>query len=546
LKSRDTDQMDNLLRYIDAYRGDTAVQRSGGSDPLPDIPQVAFSPVLDENVGLIQTLMGDNFDFILRRVRIRAAGGRRAAVFFLEEIVDTVEVSETILEPLAHFASFEPGEPGQDVMGGIVESILEAAAVAEQHDLRGLLEAVSTGQVGLLVDGVDRALSVDVRKYVRRQVDIPQTESSVRGPQDGFTEDEYLNLALIRQRIRSPHLVAESLNLGRVTSTVVGVVYIRGLAAPSLVHEVKSRLRRLDVDAVLESGYIEELTKDDPLSPFPLLLSTERPDRVAAGVLEGRVAIMVSNTPFVLVVPTEFTSMVSSPEDYYVGFPYGTIIRMVRYLALGTSLFLPAVYIAITTFHQEMLPTELILSIASAREGVPFPSIVELLIMEFLFEALREAGIRLPRPFGQAVSIVGALIIGQAAVQASLVSPLLIIVVAVTGIASFISPIFSMGLAMRFLRFPITLLGATLGLFGVAVGVLAILIHLAGLRSFGVPFMSPVVPANLTDWKDTFVRWGMWTMEKRPSQLFKSGRRRMARGLKPEPPQERFRQGGER
>ncbi|MDP3050779.1 MAG: spore germination protein, partial [Eubacteriales bacterium] len=238
--------------------------------------------------------------------------------------------------------------------------------------------------------------------------------------------------------------------------------------------------------------------------------------------------------------------MVSSPEDYYVGFPYGTIIRMVRYLALGTSLFLPAVYIAITTFHQEMLPTELILSIASAREGVPFPSIVELLIMEFLFEALREAGIRLPRPFGQAVSIVGALIIGQAAVQASLVSPLLIIVVAVTGIASFISPIFSMGLAMRFLRFPITLLGATLGLFGVAVGVLAILIHLAGLRSFGVPFMSPVVPANLTDWKDTFVRWGMWTMEKRPSQLFKSGRRRMARGLKPEPPQERFRQGGER
>ncbi len=546
MKRPKMDKMDNLIRTVEAYKGGTAVHRSGGSDPMPDMPQVPLSPVLDENVELIRRLMGDNSDFIIRRVHIRAAG-REGAVVFFEEIVDTREISESVLEPLVEVVDLSRDAAAEeDLLAAIAVSVLNAEDTAECGDLQSLLQAVAVGQAVLLVDGMTRALTIDLRRYERRQVEKPETETSVRGPLDAFTEDEFKNLALLRQRIRSPHLVAETLILGRATSTPVTIVYMRGLAAPALVQEVRSRLRRLDVDAVLESGFIEELTKDDPWSVFPLHLSTERPDRAAAGILDGRVAIITANTPFVLVVPTDLSSMVTSPEDYYIGFPFGTLIRLLRFAALGVSFFLPALYIAITNFHQEMLPTTLILSIASARQGLPFPSIVELLMMELLFEVLREAGIRLPRPFGQAVSIVGALIVGQAAVQAGLVSPLLIIIVAITGIASFISPVFSMSLAMRFLRFPLTLLGATLGLFGVAVGVLAVFIHVAGLRSFGVPFMAPIVPTNITDWKDSFTRLGLWTMEKRPRQFFKSGRRRMARGLKPEPPPEGYQPGGER
>ena len=255
-----------------------------------------------------------------------------------------------------------------------------------------------------------------------------------------------------------------------------------------------NRLKRIEIDGILESGYIEEMIEDNPYSPFPQIMTTERPDIACSNLLEGRAVILVEGTPFSLIAPISFFSLIQSHEDYYQRFMIGTIIRWLRYLFLGVSLLFPSLYVAILTFHQEMVPAQLLLSMAASREAVPFPAIVEALLMEIAFEALREAGVRLPKQIGSAVSIVGALVIGQAAVQAGLVSAPMVIIVAITGISSFMIPRYVAGIAIRMLRFPIMLLAATLGLLGIMMAIIAIAIHLCTLRSFGVPYLAPLAP----------------------------------------------------
>jgi len=271
---------------------------------------------------------------------------------------------------------------------------------------------------------------------------------------------------------------------------------------------------------------------------FPQIVHTERPDRVAAGLLQGRVAILTDGTPFVLLVPGEFVTFLTSPEDYYERYMLGTFIRWVRMAAFIISLVLPSLYIAITTFHSEMIPTRLLISITSYRQGLPFPTLAEALAMEFTFEILREAGVRLPRSIGQAVSIVGALVIGQSAVQAGIVSPLMVIIVAFTGIASFSFPSYNLGITIRLLRFPLMLLAGLLGLFGVMFGIIMITIHMASIRSLGVPYLASVAPVHLSDLKDVLVRAPWWAMDERPAEVSKINRRRQAPNLKPKPPQD--------
>ncbi|GAA3330635.1 hypothetical protein GCM10020331_084000 [Ectobacillus funiculus] len=277
----------------------------------------------------------------------------------------------------------------------------------------------------------------------------------------------------------------EAIKVGRLSNTNIVITYLDGVVEPSLVAEVRERLRRIDIDAILESGYIEELIGDNPFSVFPQVNNTERPDKVAANLLEGKIGILIDNTPFALIMPiTFFYEMLQSSEDYYQHFMVSTVIRWLRFCMIGIALLLPSLYIAITTYHPEMLPTTLLLSVASGRETVPFPAFVEALIMEISFEGLREAGVRLPRTVGQAVSIVGALVIGQAAVQAGIVSATMVIVVSITGISSFIFPVFfSQGIAIRLLRFPMMICAATLGLYGILVAIL-ILFNPYGTTSF--------------------------------------------------------------
>ena len=312
------------------------------------------------------------------------------------------------------------------------------------------------------------------------------------------------------------------------------ITYIEGIAPDSVLDEVRQRVKRIQIDGVLESAFIEEFIEDQPFSPFPQIQNTERPDAVCASLLEGKVAILVDNTPFVLIVPMTFWTGLQAAEDYYERSIYTTFVRWIRLILINISLFLPSLYVAITTFHPKLIPTNLLISIAAAREGIPFPAVIEALMMEFLFEGLREAGVRLPKPVGSAVSIVGALVIGQAAVQAGIISAPLVIVVATTGIASFAFPRYNLGTAYRMLRFPMLLLAGMLGLYGVAISTLAILIHLTNIRSFGIPYLSPVAPQTPRDLKDVFLRTPRWNMTHRPIMVSGEEKVRFPGGQKPD------------
>ncbi|MCP3028795.1 spore germination protein [Halobacillus sp. A5] len=387
----------------------------------------------------------------------------------------------------------------------------------------------------VLTEGHDSALALDIKGWDKRALEEPSGESVIRGPREGFSETFRVNTTLIRRRLKTPRLKIEMMNLGELSQTDIGIVYVDGLINPSVLTEVKKRVERIKIDGILESGYVEAFIEDAPFSPFPTVQHTERPDTVVSALLEGKAAVIVDGTPFVLVVPFTFFGGLQASEDAYERFMYGTAIRWVRYLLFTIALFLPSVYVAIISYHPEMVPFNLLLSFAAAREPSPFPTIIETLMMEIIFESLREAGIRLPKLVGPAVSIVGALVLGEAAVQAGLVTAPVVIVVAGTGIASFAVPGYSLGLAYRLLRFPMLILGGVFGLFGVMVGALALLLHLVSLRSFGVPYLAPMAPLVGTGMKDVLWRAPVWMQRVRPKLIVGRTSYHMPKGQKPGP-----------
>ncbi|MCL6593928.1 MAG: spore germination protein, partial [Alicyclobacillus sp.] len=335
---------------------------------------------------------------------------------------------------------------------------------------------------------------------------------------DAFTESFRANTGLVRAQLRCKDLVTEMLSVGRLAPTDVAVMYIKGVVNPKLVEEVKRRIEAIDVDFLPDSGGLEQMIEDNPKSMVPTILSTERPDRVAHMLMEGHVAIFVGNSPFVLAVPTVFWTLLQSPEDAYLRYPFGTFLRVLRLLALGLALLMPALYVSITNYHPEMIPTDLMLAIAGSREQVPFPVIAEILMMEFSIELIREAGIRIPSVIGPTIGIVGALIIGQAAVQAGIVSPLLVIVIAVTALASFAIPNYNLAFGVRVMRFVFLLVAAMFGFYGLTLALCVVLTRLAVQKSFGVPLLAPVAPSMDTS-RDVLLRGPEYAMNQRPSFL---------------------------
>jgi spore germination protein KA len=330
----------------------------------------------------------------------------------------------------------------------------------------------------------------------------------------------------------------ENMKVGALSKTDIVITYLDGIVKDSLVEEVRQRIARIDIDAILESGYIEELIQDNSFTVFPQLGVTERPDRLAAALLEGHVGILVDNTPMVLITPEIFVDMIDATEDYYGNYILASSIRLLRYLFLGISIFLPSFYIALLTFHHGMVPRTLLLSIVSSREGVPFPLFIESLMMQIFFEGLQEASTRLPRVVGQTVSIVGGLVLGQAAVQAGIVSAATVIIVSITGIATFIIPRFNLVPTIRIIRFFMMILSGLLGLYGIFIGTLITLIHMVKLRSFGASYLSPLAPLNLIDLKDTFVRAPLWAMIFRPEYTEPKDQKRMKKNMRPRKPKQ--------
>lgn len=502
--------------------------------PAPPIEEESIQQDLVRNIEMAKRIFADCSDMVYRNVQV--ARDQDAVILYIEGIVGSQEIEMHMLKP------FIQGYVGDGEEGSVQSpedtrvSLLQAT---EATNWGQISTAIFNASVVLLMDGENKAYLFNVKGGVRRGVQEPQTESVIRGPREGFTETLRVNTALIRFKVKTPKLKMVSFVIGEETKTDVVLTYIDGLVDPKQLRDVTKRLKDIKIDGILESGYIEELIEDHPYSPFPQVQYTERPDTVAAQLLEGSFAILVDGTPFALVGPVTLWKLMQASEDYYERFFISNFLRILRYLFLLIAIFLPGLYIAMTTYHQDMLPSTLVLSIAAAREAIPFPALVEALMMEIAFEALREAGIRLPKTVGQAVSILGALVIGQAAVVAGIVSAPMVIVVSLTGIASFTIPRFNLAITVRLLRFPLMIMAGLLGLFGMIITTMWILVHISQLTSFGVPYLSGISPYHKEDQKDIFVRVPWWRMMNRPQGMSKKNSKRMKKEINGTPKPEK-------
>lgn len=499
---------------------------------------------LSSNIETINKLLGYASDINIRRFIIGSNIEIHAAIIMIDGLSDINIINEKVIESLMANDKFINITNNADFFESLKTRGIPNTYLNEEIDSEKIIAELINGNTILFIDKIDKALVIGSQGWKERAVSEPITENVVRGPRDGFIETISTNTALIRRRIKSPDLRVESLEIGTKTKTKISIVYLEGTAKETIIKEVRNRLERIKIDSILESGYIEELIEDNPMSPFPQIEHSERPDKVAAAILEGRIAILVDTTPFTLLVPTIFIQFIQSADDYYERFPIGSLTRIIRIAAFFISVTLPALYIALTSFHQEMIPTSLALSIAASREGVPLPSIGEAFIMEATFEILREAGLRLPKQAGQAVSIVGGIVIGEASVQAGIISQAMVIVVALTGISSFAIPAFNAAAAGRLLRFPLMLIASILGLPGILAGLSIIIVHMNSLRSFGVNYMDPFISANKNEFRDIVIRISRWKMNRLPEYIARGKYRKISSGMKPGPENNSNRKSG--
>ncbi|WP_201262091.1 spore germination protein [Lysinibacillus parviboronicapiens] len=501
-------QKENALKYAEESSNESSNQFTG--DYTVDLE-------------LVRKEIGHNWDVQFREFQIGNTGVH-AVIIFVNGLSDKELINNHIMKSLMLSFSEKSYDDPSFVKGAVSKEliknqVLSISELTEVYDLKGLVSKVLTGSTALLVDGMSTVLILGTTKGKSRNIEEPVSEALVRGPRVGFTETLSDNTALLRQHGDTRNLSIINFQVGRRTKKELVIVYMQEIADPNLVEEVKKRIKKINIDDVPESGYVEQLIEDNYLSPFTQVQNTERPDRVFGALMEGRVAVLLDGTPFALIVPVTFSMLLQSPEDYYERWLPSSLIRLLRYLAAAISLLGPSLYISFVSFHQGLIPTKLAFSMMGTREGVPFPAIIEALIMEVAIEILREAGLRLPKPIGATMGIVGGLVIGEAAVQAGIVSPIMVIVVALTAISSFAIPQYSAGITLRMLRFGAMFFATMFGLYGVVLFFLFLCSHLVKLKSFGVPYVSPTVPYRASDWKDFMVRMPLMMMKRRPKML---------------------------
>jgi spore germination protein KA len=436
----------------------------------------------------------------------------RACMFYFDGLTNKNQIEANLLKPLLlelNMISHDDPlrrENSPDLLDTVQDRILSLAEIKRLDHLQEICHHITSGDTVLLIDGCTQGLVAGTRSWAGRPIQVPENEVTVFGPKEGFSETLRFNTAILRRRLKSTRLKMDPVVLGRISKTDVVVCYIEGIAPPELVREVSTRLNNIDIDAILDTGYLAELIADHKWTLFTQTEHTEKPDRVCGQLLEGKVCIMADGTSMALVLPISFPEYMISPEDYYIHFIPASLFRMLRLSAFLLALLLPSLYVALISYHHEMIPTPLLLTIAATRQNVPFPAFLEALIMEATFELRREAGLRLPRAVGPAVSIVGALIIGEAAVRAGLVSTPMVVVVAFTGIASFVSPSYNAGIVIRIARFGFLFASGLLGFLGIVIALLLMMIRMASLSSFGLPYLSPMAPLNLRQMTDIIVR----------------------------------------
>ncbi len=510
-------------------RGEEA-QPQGGHDTkdIPDIPQPQG---YDDKLALLHPYVEKNHDLIARPFYLDSEIKLQACAFYFNAVVDDKKLNEHIFKPLMmHSGGWESGNfNNTELVDLIVRTSISVGQLRKTNSLAEMVHSIFDGMVVLIFESIREAVIIDIHGGQLRSITEPPAEKATHGPREGFIENLDINIGMVRRHLRNPRLVIKKTTVGRRTRTPVAVLYIDDIVDHGLVEQVNDRLNHIDIDGVFNAGMLIQNIEDKPFSPFPQIWTSERPDKTIAELLEGRIAIMVDGTPTAIFLPALFIEFFQAPEDYLDRTYISSFLRFIRFLAYFIAISLPALYIALISFTPELLPVNLVISLAQARKEVPFPVLIEVLIQEFIIQMVIESGLRLPGPVGQTAGVVAGIILGQAAISAKLATPAVIIIIAVTTISTFALPAGPLVQSTRILRLPMIFITAIFGLFGFSLGWIFLLAHLCSLESLGVPYFAPLAPMRFADLKDSLFRIWLWKMNQRPLSIPSQQKQRQGR-----------------
>nr|WP_087974737.1 spore germination protein [Oceanobacillus rekensis] len=497
---------------------------------------IQINKKLDDNLKNMKQMLGDPVDLVIRELIL---GGTRVAILYINGITDGNLINNNILKTIQDNLkqlesngskdSKDTNEPNEskksketkdsNLLDKVYQEIIAITDIEKYTTMDEVSFAVLNGSTALFIDGMDTVLLMGTTGGESRAIEEPDSESLIRGPRDGFVENITTNMTLIRRDIKDPNLRFKTYEVGKSSKQKLVVSYVEGITNPDIVNEINRRLKTIDIDYLSDSSFIEQWIEDSFMSPFPQIQSTERPDSVSSSLMQGKVAILLDGSPFALIAPTNFADALQSMEDYNQRWIPATFLRILRYFCAFLAVFLPSIYVALVSYHPGMIPSILTYSIAATREGVPFPAAIEAILMAVTFEILHEAGVRLPKIVAQTIGIVGGLVIGEAAVSAGIVSPIMVIVTALTAIASFSIPLYTVTITFRGLRFAFIIAASILGLYGLVLMYIVVNIHLVNLKSIGIPYTTPFAPFFGRDWTDLIIRAPITKLTKRPAYL---------------------------
>lgn len=468
------------------------------------------SNILCVNIELIAKTLGNQSPVIVKKFYIGKMQPINAAVIYINGLADKDSIEKNLLKPLMFY--LDEKLECNNICDYLCKKYILISNTWIERDLNSIVAMIKKGNAAVLIDGVNDVIILDTADGEYRSIDEPPNESSIRGTREGFVENLDINISILRRKIKDSNLIIENYVVGRRSQSEVALVYISDIADPDVVNEVRKRITDIDIDIVTGSGIIEQCIENYTYSFFPQSRGSERPDIVANNLTEGRIAILLNGTPFIIMVPCMFTDFFQTVEDYYGRTIVSNFSRVIRMFAVFVVVTFPSIFLTLVKFNAELIPVKFITPIIQSRTGIALTPFLEILSMEIIVEFLREGGLRLPSKIGQTLSVVGGIIIGNTAVESKIVSPSTLFVVGVTVIATFLIPNYDMALSLRVIRFPMLILANFLGIFGIGIGWFIILVHLSSLDSFGVPYLS----FNLSDMKDTLIRAPLWKMDKRP------------------------------
>ena len=514
----------NIFRYIPPENYNFTIQTTENAavqDLNFEIIEEKVFLSYQKNLEFIQSKFNSliNSDIVLREFDLKCNGKQyNAFLVYIDGMTDSVNINDFVLKPLMlrnksntyieenksikkfnynskkNVSHTSNKNAKSNLSNYIYTNLIPNNNLSKQTEFSKIISDINSGNCVLFVDTLNIAFDIDAKGFKQRNIDRPQIENVIKGPQEAFVENIRTNTSLLRRLVNNQNLIIENIEIGELSKTKCALCYMQNIANEDLIAEAKFRLNNISIDSLISSGELEQLIQDSSSAAIPQILSTERPDRCVKGMYQGRAVILVNGNPYALIIPSVMTDFLASPEDSNLIPVFANFLKAIRLLAFLITLLLPGMYIAVTNFHQELFPTELLFSILVARENVPFPIIFELLLMEVSFELIREGGLRTPSAIGSTLGIVGALILGDAAVSANVVSPILIIVVAITGLSSFVIPNFSFGFHLRVYRFVFTILGYICGFLGIGIGIYIYLATICSIKSFGVSYLSPISP----------------------------------------------------